>query len=144
MNKIFLIIFGAMLIVCIMAALFFLKKGVRTDKAIELAKASAEFKKTKPGSEGFINKRRHIANKLIPHLKIGMTTKEVESLLGEPDKISSDGSYSYWNYGLWYSQFISIWFDANGKLIKMNACASPQSDERANPTGVYTLEPNSN
>jgi len=70
-----------------------------------------------------------------------MTTQEVESLLGKPDKITSDGSC--WNYGLWYSQFISIRFDTNGKLIKMNACASPESDERDNPTGVYKLDPNS-
>lgn len=143
MNKFYLIISAVVIVVVIVGTIIFLMidKTPTPAPESEIAKASAEFKAAKPGSDKFIKGRHHVANKLIPHLKIGMTTQEVESLLGKPDRILSDGSY--WNYGLWYSQFISIRFDTNGKLIKMNACASPESDERDNPTGVYKLEPSS-
>jgi hypothetical protein len=134
MKKFNLIIFAVIIVVVIVGTIIFLTIDRIPSPEAEIAKASAEFK----ANPGF---RQHVANKLIPHLKIGMTTGEVESLLGKPDKISSDGSY--WHYGLWYSQFISIRFDTNRKLIKMNACASPESDERDNPNGVYILEPNS-
>jgi len=141
MNKLYLIIVAVVIVVVIAGTIIFLIIDRTPSPEAEIAKASAEFKAAKPGSEKFIKGRHHVANKLIPHLIIGMTTQEVESLLGKPDKITSDGSC--WNYGLWYSQFISIRFDTNGKLIKMNACASPESDERDNPTGVYRLDPNS-
>lgn len=141
MNKFYLIILAFVIVVVIAGTIIFLMIDRTPSPEAQIAKASAEFKAAKPGSEKFIKGRHHVANKLIPHLIIGMTTQEVESLLGKPDKITSDGSC--WNYGLWYSQFISIRFDTNGKLIKMNACASPESDERDNPTGVYRLDPNS-
>jgi hypothetical protein len=134
MNKVNLITLAVVIVVLITGTIIFLMSDGTLEPEAEIAKASAEFK----ANPGF---RHHVANKLIPHLIIGMTTQEVESLLGKPDKITSDGSC--WNYGLWYSQFISIRFDTNGKLIKMNACASPESDERDNPTGVYKLDPNS-
>jgi hypothetical protein len=141
MNKVHLSILGVVIILGIIGLIALLIRDNGPDVETEIAKASAEFKAAKPGSEKFIKGRHHVANKLIPHLIIGMTTHEVETLLGKPDKITSDGSC--WNYGLWYSQFISIRFDTNGKLIKMNACASAESDERDNPTGVYRLDPNS-
>ena len=141
MNKFYLIIFAVVIVVVIAGTIIFLMIDRTPSPEAQIAKASAEFKAAKPGSEKFIKGRHHVANKLIPHLIIGMTTQKVESLLGKPDKITSDGSC--WNYGLWYSQFISIRFDTNGKLIKMDACASPESDERDNPTGVYKLDLNS-
>ena len=134
MNKFYLIIFAVVIVVVTAGTIIFLMIDRTPSPEAEIAKASVEFK----ANPGF---RQHAASKLLPHLRIGMTTQEVESLLGKPDKITSDGSC--WNYGLWYSQFISIRFDTNGKLIKMDACASPESDERDNPTGVYKLDLNS-
>lgn len=136
MNKFYLIIFPVVIVVFILGTIIFFMIDRTSAPESEISKASAEFK----ANPGF---RQHVANKLIPHLKIGMSTNEVEILLGKPDNVREYGDSVLYEYGLFYSQFISIRFDTNGELIKMNACASPESDERDNPTGVYRLDPNS-
>jgi len=82
MNKVNPIILAVVIVVVTAGTIIFLLIDRTPSPQAEIAKASAEFK----AHPGF---RQHVANKLIPHLKIGMTTGEVESLLGKPDKISS-------------------------------------------------------
>jgi len=131
MKKVTLISLAILITVVITGVGVFFMSGGSLESEADIGKASAEFK----ANPGF---RQHVANKLIPHLEIGMTTQEVENLLGKPDSISTDGIH--WRYGLFYSQFIDISFDCNGKLVKMHACASAESDVRDNPTGIYKLE----
>ncbi|MHC4083674.1 MAG: outer membrane protein assembly factor BamE domain-containing protein [Planctomycetota bacterium] len=108
MNKLYLIIF-AVVIVVIAGTIIFLMIDRTPSLQAQIAKASAEFKE----NQYF---RYESAKKLVPQLKIGMTTKEVEALLGKPNK-KHDNDLR-WDYTLGYSQFISVGFDSNGIVQK--------------------------
>lgn len=109
MRKWWLIGLGVVLIPGIIGLVVLLMRGSGADLEREIAKASAEFK----ADQYF---RYEPAKKLAPHLKIGMTTQEVQALLGKPDKKSNNDSL--WEYTLTYSQFISVQFDSNGIVQK--------------------------
>ena len=109
MNKLYLIIFAVVIVVVIAGTIIFLMIDRTPSPEAEIAKASAEFK----ANPGF---RQHAASKLLPHLRIGMTTQEVESLLGKPNKKHDNDLL--WDYTLGYSQFISVGFDPNGIVQK--------------------------
>jgi hypothetical protein len=121
MNKVNLIILAVVIVVIITGIIIFLMSHGTLEPEEEIAKASAEFK----ASPGF---RHEPAKKLVPQLKIGMTTQDVEALLGTPNK-KSDNDLLWW-YTLDYSQFISVGFDPNGIVQKFGgAYAYMQSNE---------------
>jgi len=105
MNKVHLSILGVIIILAIIGVIALLIRDNGADLETEIAKASAEFK----ADQYF---RYEAARKLAPRLKIGMTTQEVEGLLGKPNKKSNNDLL--WYYTLGYSQFISVQFDAKG------------------------------
>ena len=120
-NKSWLISLGAVLILGVIALVVFLMSDSGTDLEREIAKASAGFK----ANQYF---RSEPAKKLVPLLKIGMTTKDVETLLGKPNKKYDNDLL--WEYTLGYSQFISVGFDPNGIVQKFGgAYAYLQSKE---------------
>ena len=108
-NKSWLISLGVVLILGIIVLVVFLMSDSGADLEREVAKASAEFK----ANQYF---RYEPAKILVPQLKIGMTTKDVEALLGKPNKKHDNDLL--WHYTLGYSQFISVGFDANGIVQK--------------------------
>lgn len=124
MNKFYLIIFAVVIVVVIAGTIIFLMIDRTPSPEAEIAKASAEFKANQ-------NFRSEPAKKLVPLLKIGMTTKDVEALLGKPNKkYDNDLLWEYWEYTLDYSQFISVGFDPNGIVQKFGgAYAYLQSKE---------------
>lgn len=132
MNKVTLIILVVVIIITISVLGILLMRNSEPELNPEITKASTEFK----ANPGF---RQHVAKKLIPHLKIGMTTQEVEALLGEPDRKSEDGLF--WKYTLFYSQFIDIRFDDNLKVREIEGCVPTQSDERNKPSGHFKVGP---
>ena len=107
----------------------------------EIAQASSVFKIkfSDPDLRDFTG-RLNAGNILFPRLHLGMTKQEVEELLGKPDFIGSrkDG-ITVWKYTIWYSYVTDIYFDAKDKLQYMTAMASPESDQRDNPTGEYEI-----
>ena len=109
MNKLYLIIFTVVIVVVIAVTIIYLMIDRTPSPAAEIAKASAEFKANQ-------NFRSEPAKKLVPLLKIGMTTKDVETLLGKPNKKHDNDLL--WHYTLGYSQFISVGFDPNGIVQK--------------------------
>jgi len=136
MKKFYLIIFAVVIVVVIAGTIIFLMIDRTPSPAAEIAKASAEFK----ANPGF---RQHAASKLVPHLRIGMTTNEVENLLGKPDNVREYGDGVLYEYGLFYSLFINVQFDSNGKVQKIVACAPGLGGESADgnkPSGYYKLE----
>ncbi len=121
MNKFYLIIFAVVIVVVIAGTIIFLMIDRTPSPEAQIAKASAEFK-ANPIRYG-------PAKKLIPHIKIGMTTQEVEALLGKPNKKHDNDLL--WDYTLGYSQFISVGFDPNGIVQKFGgAYADMQSKEK--------------
>jgi len=136
MNKLHLKIVVVIIVLGIIGLIALFMKGNGQDSAREIAKASAEFK----ANPGF---RQDTASKLVPHLKIGMTTDEVESLLGKPDNEREYGEGMLHEYGVFYSQFIDIRFDSNGQVEEVIACAPGLGDESVDgnkPSGYYKLE----
>ncbi len=136
MNKVKLIILALVIVVVIAGTIIFLMSDSGANLEREVAKASAEFK----ANPGF---RQHAASKLVPHLRIGMTTNEVENLLGKPDNVREHGDGVLYEYGLFYSLFINVQFDSNGKVQKIVACAPGLGGESADgnkPSGYYKLE----
>ena len=134
MNKFYLIIFAVVIVVVIAGTIIFLMIDRTPSPEAEIAEASAEFKANQ-------NFRSEPAKKLVPLLKIGMTTKDVEALLGKPNK-KYDNDLG-WNYILDYSLFINVQFDSNGKVQEIEACAPGLSGESADgnkPSGYYKLE----
>jgi len=79
MGKLILIILATVIILIISGVGILLMRNSTPELDPEIAKASAEFKAD-------LNFRTEPAIKLIPHLKIGMTTQEVETLLGKPNR----------------------------------------------------------
>ncbi|MHC4083675.1 MAG: hypothetical protein ACYSWZ_03030 [Planctomycetota bacterium] len=137
MNKFYLIIFAVVIVVVIAITTIFLMIDRTPSPQAQIVKASAEFKANQ-------NFRSEPAKKLVPQLIIGMTTKDVEALLGKPNK-KYDNDLR-WNYILDYSLFIDVQFDSNGKVQKIVACAPGLGGESADgnkPSGYYKLEPNS-
>ncbi len=123
MNKVNLIILVVVIVVVITGISIFLMRDGTLDPEEEIAKASAEFKANQ-------NFRSEPAKKLVPQLKIGMTTQEVAALLGTPNKKYENGLL--WHYTLGYSQFISVGFDPNGIVQKFGgAYAHMQSRENS-------------
>ena len=134
MNKFYLIIFAVVIVVVIAGTIIFLMIDRTPSPEAQIAKASAEFKENQ-------NFRSEPAKKLVPQLKIGMTTTDVEALLGKPNKKYRNDLR--WNYILDYSLFINVQFDSNGKVQKIVACAPGLGDESADgnkPSGNYKLE----
>ncbi len=119
MNKFCLITLGVVIILGIIGLTIFLMGDNRPELEREIAKASAEFK-----AQMF---RTEPAKKLVPLLKIGMTTREVEGLLGKPNKKADNDLF--WNYVLDYSLFLDVRFDSNGKVAEITACAPGLGDE---------------
>jgi len=132
MNKFYLIIFAVVIVVVIAGTIIFLMIDRTPSPAAEIAKASAEFK-ANPIRYG-------PAKKLIPHIKIGMTTQEVEALLGKPNKKFDDGLY--WKYILYYSSTLDVKFDTHGRVLQIEAWTLPD-DESDKYSGYYKLDPNS-
>jgi len=123
MNKVNLIILVVVIVVVITGISIFLMRDSRREPVADIAKASAEFKANQ-------NFRSEPAKKLVPQLKIGMTTQEVEALLGTPNKKYEDGLL--WHYTLGYSDFISVGFDPNGIVQKFGgAYAHMKSTENS-------------
>lgn len=124
MNKLYLIIVAVVIVVATAGTIIFLMIDRTSPTESEIAKASAEFK----ANQYF---RYEPAKKLVPLLKIGMTTKDVEALLGKPNKKYDNYLlWEYWEYTLDYSQFISVGFDPNGIVQKFGgAYAYLQSKE---------------
>lgn len=128
MNRFYLITLGVVIILGIIGAIILSMRDNRQDLAKELAKASAEFKEDEAeiakasanfkSNSGF---RYEPAKKLIPHLKTGMTTQEVSSLLGIPDNERKFGDGILYEYSLFYSQLLEVIFDANGNVQKIIA-----------------------
>jgi len=134
MNKFYLIMLAVVIVVVIAGTIIFLMIDRTPSPAAEIAKASAEFKANQ-------NFRSEPAKKLVPLLKIGMTTKDVEALLGKPNKKYRNDLR--WNYILDYSLFINVQFDSNGKVEKIVACVPGLGGESADgnkPSGHYKLE----
>jgi len=140
MNRFYLITLGVVIILIISGVGILLMRNSTPELDPEIAKASAEFKANQ-------NFRSEPAKKLIPHLKIGMTTQKVEALLGKPNKKYDKDSL--WHYTLGYSQFISVGFDPNGIAEKFGGAYAylknelDQSADANKPSGYYKLEPNS-
>jgi hypothetical protein len=138
MNKVNLITLAVVIVVLITGTIIFLMRDDTLKPEEEIAKASAEFK----ANPGF---RQHTASKLVPHLRIGMTTNEVESLLGKPDNEREYGDGVLYEYVLFYSLFLDVQFDSNGKVQEIVACAPGLGDEsidKDKPSGYYKLGPN--
>lgn len=136
MKKVILIVIALLIVVGVAGLAAFLMIDRRETLVEEIAKASAEFK----ANRGF---RQHAASKLVPHLRIGMTTNEVESLLGKPDNEREYGDGVRYEYGLFYSQFLDVQFDSNGKVQEIEACAPALGGESVDgnkPSGYYKLE----
>jgi hypothetical protein len=123
MNKVNPIILAVLIVVVIAGTIIFLMIDRTPPQEAEIAKASAEFK----ANPGF---RQLAASKLVPHLRIGMTTNEVENLLGKPDNVREHGDGVLYEYGLFYSLFINVQFDSNGKVQEIEACAPGLGDGR--------------
>ncbi len=56
------------------------------------------------------------AKKLAPHLKVGMSKQQIESLLGKPDEQSGNGNEEYY-YHLSLSTYIAVRFYKDDKVI---------------------------
>lgn len=58
---------------------------------------------------------------LLPLLKPGLSQNEVKAILGSPDTFSTNEQTISWSYTLFYSMFINILFDENGKLAEVHS-----------------------
>ena len=81
----------------------------------------------------FQNKPRHENDYATPRillalLKQGMSQNEVKEILGQPSSISTNDIGVYWNYGLFYSQFIEIQFNEDGVVEKVNSTLETQQN----------------
>jgi hypothetical protein len=81
----------------------------KTNLNLELIQAGIDFK-SKPGF------RQAAAKILIPHIKRGMNTNGVITLLGNPSSITESEGRQSWDYVIFYSQAVFITFDTN-KLV---------------------------
>ncbi|MDH4240381.1 MAG: hypothetical protein OEW48_12535 [Phycisphaerae bacterium] len=121
MKKFYLIILAVVVVILIVGTIIFLMIDRTPSPQAQIAKAIAEFK----ANQYF---RYEPAKILVPQLKIGMKTKDVEALLGKPNKKHDNDLL--WHYTLGYSQFISVGFDPNGIVQKFGgAHADMQSKE---------------
>jgi hypothetical protein len=80
----------------------------------EVARASTAFKTGWPAR---LSGDYAVPRTLLPWLKNGMTKKDVERLLGSPDKASDD----WWFYTLFYSMFIEVHFGAEGNVVQIGS-----------------------
>lgn len=55
--------------------------------------------------------------------------------MGKPDNVREYGDGVLYEYGLFYSLFINVQFDSNGKVQKIVACAPSLGDESAGRSG---------
>lgn len=69
------------------------------------------------------------ARKLIPLLKAGLDTAQVEAILGPPSSRKQWYGGLTWGYVIGYSQFISVAFDNNGKVVGVRSTVSTAPDE---------------
>jgi len=77
--------------------------------AAPMREASAAFKE-KGNSD-----RRELARRLLPAIKKGLQRDQVSGILGSPDKQMENGQV--WTYVLWYSSYLSVEFDADGRVV---------------------------
>jgi hypothetical protein len=73
------------------------------------------------------NDRTQAAQKLLPFLKPGMDKHQIEEILGKPSR----GLYSEpsWFYVLFYSQFIDVYFDEEGRVTRVISTVTTQPGE---------------
>jgi hypothetical protein len=114
MSKSWLISLGVLLILGIIGLIALLIRDNGADVEREIAKASAEFKADQ-------NFRVEPAKKLVPYLKNGMTTEEVETLLGEPDSKAEGEYYARISYIVGRSNMITVFLDENEKVIHVES-----------------------
>jgi hypothetical protein len=79
-------------------------------ESARLLQTSTEFK----ASPGF---REASAQKILPHLKSGMSAEEIVRLLGEPTEKKSDGAL--WRYSVFYSKTIDVYFSPQARVEKV-------------------------
>lgn len=77
-----------------------------------LRQVSTEFK----SNPGF---REKAAQQILPHITTEMTQEDVLLLLGEPSVKNSDGRE--WTYTVFYSKYISVFFNAQSKVERVVA-----------------------
>ena len=81
-------------------------------ESTEISAVIADFQTKSRSAEDY-----KTARKLLPLIQVGMTPQEVRAILGEPGELQEEGRS--WFYGLFYSQFIIVRFDANGQVEKV-------------------------
>jgi len=82
-----------------------------------IAKAIHEFQTKSRAEDNYA-----VPRKLLPLLKLGLSKDEVKEILGEPRKITTgEQGGSYWSYGLFYSMFIDVEFNREGKLVEVQS-----------------------
>ena len=114
------------------------RQSQRTDSAHppDIAAAIQAFQ-TKQGAR---NENDYaVPRKLLPLLKPGLSQGAVREILGEPSRVSTNDLGIFWNYGLFYSQFIDIQFGPDGRVravsstIKEEEIAEPQAGGDGKP-----------
>ena len=99
---------------------FLHRKAKRDQRArAELARLTADFR-------AWRGDRVTLAEKLAPHLSVGMSKAEVSRMLGKPTRNASGGAV--WVYTVFWSRRIDLYFDSTGRL------------ERIHPVGLGSQE----
>jgi len=83
-----------------------------------VAQASIRFKAVTSADKTFYEGggKMHLADTLLPCIRVGMPQAETEVLLGKPSDTRMVGDTEYWSYTLFYSQALILLFDAHGNL----------------------------
>ncbi len=135
---------GTIFLICVISAIYIFNSN-NTNKDSEITKTSDKNKtEIQMAIEEFKNNpgfRNEPAKILVPLLKIGMTTDDVEHLLGKPDSERQLDEGTAWGYGLFYSQFIDVHFDSDNKVEKIQASAPGLGNDQS---GSYLLEKDNN
>ena len=108
----------------------------RPEQAAQLADASAAFK---TGIKARMSNDYEVSRLLLSQVEAGMATSGVAELLGPPDSKKSAENETYWSYTLFYSQFIDITFDPEGKVTKVHSSLDYPSNEKGEQSpGAYS------
>lgn len=100
-----------------------MRKCVRdgVSESARLLQTPTEFK----ASPGF---REASAQRILPHLKGGMTAEEVVRLLGEPTEKKSDGALG--RYSVFYSKTIDVYFSRQARVEKVVSVGIDDAEKR--------------
>ena len=83
----------------------------------DIAKAIQEFQTKSRAEDNYA-----VPRKLLPLLKAGLSKDEVREILGEPGRMAAGKQgEENWLYGLFYSQFISVTFDPEGRIKEVQS-----------------------